>query len=249
MTYRVRPLKCGEVLAPGPAVYLLRDYEQWYPLNVHVWLIEGGGRRILVDTGLADPAEINATREPRRHWHSEPIAAVLGRAGVRTEEIGAVVLSHLHHDHAGNVALFPQATVILAEREWNFVRNPPHPALAPHPLFPKQVIDYLASLDSRQLRLIQSEHALLPGISVVVLGAHTPGSLAVEVATEAGKVILAGDVIFTYRNLEETIPVGTLLNVPEWYVAWQRLADSGAMVLPSHDPELTRLAHVSVLGS
>jgi len=240
MTYRVRPLKCGEVLAPGPAVYLLRDYEQWYPLSVYIWLIEGGGRRVLVDTGPGDLAEINAPREPHRRWHAEPILAVLERAGVRPEEIDTVVLSHLHHDHAGNVGLFREATVILAQREWEFVLNPPHPALAPHPLFPKQVIDYLGSLKSKRLCLVRSGHTVVPGIRISVLGAHTPGSLAVEVASAAGlgRVLIAGDVIFTYRNFKDMIPVGTLLNVFEWYAAWHQLAASRATVLPSHDPEI-----------
>jgi glyoxylase-like metal-dependent hydrolase (beta-lactamase superfamily II) len=238
MTYRVRPLKCGEVLAPGPAVYLQRDYDRSYLLNVYVWLIEGGGRRILVDTGPGDPAEVNAARDPDRHWHVEPVAGVLRRAGVHPEEIDTLVLSHLHHDHAGNVALFRQATVILAEREWEFVRNPPHPALAPHPLFPKPAIDYLASLSSARLRLVSGNCPVVPGIAVSVLGAHTPGSLATKVATDLGELILAGDVIFTYRNLKEAIPIGTLLHVPEWYAAWRELSEAQATVLPSHDRAL-----------
>jgi len=235
MTYRVRALKCGEVLAPGPTIYLLRDYDQSYLLNVYAWLIEGEGRRILLDTGPGDPTEVNATRDPSRHWRVEPVADVLQRVGVRPEEIDTVVLSHLHHDHAGNVALFKEATIVLAKREWEFVRNPPRPALVPHPLFPKPVIDHLASLENGRLCLVSSGDSVAPGITISVLGAHTPGALAMSIPTDAGDMILAGDVIFTYRNLEEMIPIGTLLNVPEWYAAWQYLSETRATVLPSHD--------------
>lgn len=239
MSNRVRALKCGEVVAPGPAVYLLRDFEKTYRLAVYVWLIEGGGRRILVDTGPGDLTEINRARDPGRLWCAEPITAVLDRAGVQPESIDTLVLSHLHHDHCGNAALFCDATVVLAAREWDFATNPPHPALASHPLFPKSVLEHLGSLDSRRLRLVSTGDTVAPGISLTVLGAHTPGSLAVEISAGPRNLIIAGDNFFTYRNFNETIPVGTLLNVPEWYAARDRLGASGADILPSHDIKLS----------
>jgi glyoxylase-like metal-dependent hydrolase (beta-lactamase superfamily II) len=57
----------------------------------NVWLLEHGGRRVLVDTG--HPLERLALR-----WH-------LWRAGVRRRgDLDLVVLTHRHSDHAGNAA-------------------------------------------------------------------------------------------------------------------------------------------------
>src|SRR5271170_2907109 len=67
-------------------------------LDYFVWLIRGGGRDILVDTGF-NAAEA-ALRN--RKLTLNPVDA-LARFGVGADTIRDVVITHLHYDHAGNL--------------------------------------------------------------------------------------------------------------------------------------------------
>ena len=68
-------------------------------LSVHSWLIEVGGRRILIDTCVGNEKE----RPTRRMWHRMHTAYLgrLAEAGVQPEDIDVVMCTHLHQDHVG----------------------------------------------------------------------------------------------------------------------------------------------------
>ena len=61
------------------------------------------------------------------------------------------------------------------------------------------------------------------GIKVFLTGGHTPGHQSVMVETKIGKIILAGDVVLTYRNIEENIPVGFNCNLEECFNAMEKI--------------------------
>lgn len=89
--------------------------------------------RVLVDTGMhASIAQGPFTRERVRnlgpvgavmsrdaHMRPEQTAAAQLRAqGIDPAEIELVVMTHLHFDHASALSDFPNATVLVEEREW-----------------------------------------------------------------------------------------------------------------------------------
>ncbi|MGY3077504.1 glyoxylase-like metal-dependent hydrolase (beta-lactamase superfamily II) [Bradyrhizobium sp. LM6.10] len=93
-------------LAPDPHDSAAQD------LDYFVWLIRGGGRDILVDTGFnAEEATARA-----RKLTLNPVDA-LERFGVATSSIRDIIVTHLHYDHAGNLDRFPNARFHLQERE------------------------------------------------------------------------------------------------------------------------------------
>jgi len=93
-------------LAPDPHDSAAQD------LDYFVWLIRGGGREILVDTGFnAEEASARA-----RKLTLNPVDA-LERFGVAASSIRDVIVTHLHYDHAGNLDRFPNARFHLQERE------------------------------------------------------------------------------------------------------------------------------------
>ena len=63
---------------------------------------------ILVDTGFNDLPLANAFALTE---HIDPLALLEARLGVRPEEVGALIVTHHHFDHAGNVHRFPNAVV------------------------------------------------------------------------------------------------------------------------------------------
>src|SRR3981189_2811398 len=81
-------------------------------LDYFVWLIRGGGRDILVDTGFNAEEALQRSRK----LTINPVDA-LARFGVSADAIRDVIVTHLHYDHAGNLDRFPNARFHLQERE------------------------------------------------------------------------------------------------------------------------------------
>ena len=63
---------------------------------------------ILVDTGFNDLPLANAFALTE---HIDPLALLEARLGVRPAEVGTLIVTHHHFDHAGNVHRFPNAVV------------------------------------------------------------------------------------------------------------------------------------------
>jgi glyoxylase-like metal-dependent hydrolase (beta-lactamase superfamily II) len=60
--------------------------------------------------------------------------------------------------------------------------------------------------------------------------------------------VLAGDVAYKYRNLEESIPIGWA-DPDEWMLAADRLRAAGDFVLPGHDPDVLIRYPGGVIGA
>src|SRR5476649_1943109 len=81
-----------------------------------VWLVRGGGRNILFDSGFH-----------RARWfrsfsvsdYLRPDKAVL-LAGVMPDEVTDIVISHAHWDHMGGIDLFPKAAVWIQKQEFAY---------------------------------------------------------------------------------------------------------------------------------
>ena len=81
-----------------------------------VWLVRGGGKNILVDSGFY-------REQFFRQWHVtdyvKPSEAVR-RAGVKPEEITDVIVTHMHWDHADGMDLFPNARIWVQKEELEY---------------------------------------------------------------------------------------------------------------------------------
>ena len=68
-------------------------------LSVHSWLLQIGGKRILIDCCCGN----NKPRPTRPFWNmlNTPYLDRLAAAGARPQDIDYVMCTHLHHDHVG----------------------------------------------------------------------------------------------------------------------------------------------------
>ena len=134
----VRITRVIEVEGPVPATFLLREatperleaHARWLRprfanakgrllASVHAFVVESGGRRIVVDTCIG-----NDKTRSNPFWNQlhGPFLEDLARAGFPRETIDLVVCTHLHVDHVGwNTMLvdgrwvptFPRARYLL----------------------------------------------------------------------------------------------------------------------------------------
>src|SRR5262245_18806220 len=92
---------------PVSALVMGAPKDQKVDIAMAIWLIRGGGRTILFDSGFH-----------REKWFQDfhmteyvrPDEAVK-LAGVEPADVTDVVISHAHWDHMGGIDLFPKATV------------------------------------------------------------------------------------------------------------------------------------------
>lgn len=148
-----------------------------YPSGVNTFLIRGGGRIVLVDTGFGGA-----------------LFDRLKALGVEAADVDAILLTHLHGDHIGGLqregkALFPKAVVYLARQERDYWLRPGGPANTAAALAPYRVETFLPGEPGPDLG------ELLPGISPVAAFGHTPGHTLYLVRDGGESFLIAGDLV------------------------------------------------------
>lgn len=202
-----------------------------------VWLIRGGGRNILFDSGFH-----------RERWFKQwtikdyvrPDEAVR-LAGVAPEEITDVVVSHAHWDHMGGIDLFPKAVVWIQSEEFRYYTGPAWQPGGRHGGIDPDDVQELVRLNTQgRLRLVDGDNVeIFPGIHAYTGARHTFASQYLKVDGDP-PFVLASDNVYLYRNLAEHKPGATFSKEDHASnVAAQermiQLAGSPERVVPGHD--------------
>jgi glyoxylase-like metal-dependent hydrolase (beta-lactamase superfamily II) len=212
------------------------DMERQVRYPIPAYLVEVGEERILVDTGLHPDAAADAARHYEGAESLGSFALEQEAAIDRQVDLGSltrVVLTHLHFDHAGGLALLPSSLpVFVQRREWEAGQDPE--AIARNFFLPRDYEGIAA-----QVVLVDGDHDLLGDGSVELLSTpgHTPGHQSVRV----GDLVIGGDVTHFATGLDDhRLPIfGDDLDAQLASAERLRaLRDAGAEVRPGHDPEV-----------
>lgn len=211
------------------------DLDRQVRFPIPAYVIETAEERILVDTGLHPAAVADAA-----HHYGKPDA--LGPCQVELDQsigeqidlttITKVVMTHLHFDHAGGLALLPPSVpVIVQRREWEAGHDAP--AVKRNFYLP---VDYGTIGD--QVVLVDGDHDLLGdgSIQLLLTPGHTPGHQSVRVGE---RLVVGGDVTHFASGLDDhRFPmIGDDFTAQAASAERLRaLRDSGAVVRPGHDP-------------
>ena len=209
--YRIRTLELGYT-EQFPADFSFDGYvfsgETMYnPFSMT--LLQGEGKNILVDCGfdMRNPVKqgiYTASYAANGHGPDE----VLSTAGLAPEDIDAVILTHLHWDHAGGTACFPKAVFYLQREElegWLKITGDPATYRAL----------YFRSLDVNDLTAIKKlenqgrlilfdgeKDDVFPGISIRVSRlAHSFAQQIIYIKQDTDVYLIVGDVCNRPENL------------------------------------------------
>jgi len=237
MRYTIRPLRNGECMIAGHHAFYEGNPDERYPFGLFVWLIEGGGKPILVDAGLSDVAEMNrgaahVLAKPIIQPRQETTLEQLNRHGYRPEDIGYVFITHLHFDHVDQLDLYTNAEIVVSAR--GLAAATANPGWVGSWAPGKTLEGLTNTWKDRVIAVDDAE--VVPGISVLWIGGHTPCSQAICVQTAQGEAILTGDTVSLLGNIEKQIPMGIHHDLDECRAALKKLAERKAIILPSHDP-------------
>jgi glyoxylase-like metal-dependent hydrolase (beta-lactamase superfamily II) len=212
-------------------------------LGLNVPLIEAGGRRILVDTGMG---ERWGERERQRYRLDRSVTLLdgLARLGLAPEDIDVVVNSHLHFDHAGgNTRLrdgrpeptFPRARYLVQKGEWEDATHPHERNRVSY-----READFVPVAESGQLELVEGEVQIAPGVHVAPAGGHTAHHQMVRVDGGGHTLVVPTDILPTASHLPlayimsyDLYPVGTL---EAKRGLLRQAAEEGWQIVFYHDP-------------
>jgi len=216
-------------------------------------LVRDGDRTILCEAGIG---AFFAPELRRRYGVQEQHHVLLDSLlaiGVRPEHVDAVVLSHLHFDHAGGVLsayreatplqlVFPNAHYVVGEQAWQR-------ALQPHARDRASFVPELPGLLEATGRLERvtgdRSEVLGPGCRFHESHGHTPGMLLAEIAGER-PVLFCADLIPGMPWVKKAITMGydryPELLIDEKAALLQDLQARGGRLFFTHDPDVALCA-------
>jgi N-acyl homoserine lactone hydrolase len=203
----------------------------WVPVTSY--LILGGETPIVVDAGIRDAAELQANSGmPFRTEPAHALTTNLARHDLEPEDIGLLVLTHLHFDHSGLVDKFPNARLLVQRDELQYAAAPMFPAVFYERVDIGKLVEGLWS----QVEVLVGDTEVAPGVRTVVTGGHSPGHQMVYVDVPSGQAVICGDVAYLEDpGVTQGIPPGYFVSLPDALAGLERVKRDADYVLPMHD--------------
>jgi glyoxylase-like metal-dependent hydrolase (beta-lactamase superfamily II) len=197
----------------------------------YMWCIKGEGRTILVDTGMDDEvAHKNKTRD------SKFLIDSLNKLGVDPAKVDNIIMTHLHADHFSAHELYPNATFWIQKKEIEFFTDGAKFRQVSE--FSPDMAKVNKLAQAKRIKYLDGDTVVAPGIRLVLIGGHSPGSQVVVVNTKAGDVVLCADTLDLYRMLEDKV-IGMYVDLMPALKGMEKiksLASSPKLIVPGHDP-------------
>ena len=156
------------------------------------------------------------------------LTAALGRRGMDPAEVDTVVLSHAHWDHVQNTDLFPNARVLVHEAELSY-------AAAPHRADHATPRWTAALLAASRAEPCADGDELYPGVRVLHLPGHTPGSVGLAVQTGDGLAVVSGDALANAADAARRQCPNVFWDVAQADESIRRVMALASAVYPGHD--------------
>ena len=200
---------------------------------VSCYLIRRGDDLILFDAGLDASLHGRPKRQEGQTLRLDrTLAEQLAQIGVDPAKVATLVVSHYHHDHLGQAALFPNARLLIGTGDAAKLRaDSDRGALAPW-------------LDGkRPVTEVDADRDLYGDGRVVVLftPGHTPGHLSMLVKLERTSYILTGDLVHLRPQLAAREPSGNHVDQVRGKAEIERIAavadKIGATIIVGHEQQ------------
>jgi glyoxylase-like metal-dependent hydrolase (beta-lactamase superfamily II) len=272
-TLTLRPLLCGEMNAPpgwftraeGPTAMLKAlgigvPAKDRIRVPIVAFLLEHPrAGLVLVDTGFHRSVAVGPASERARNLGpigrvmsrelrigpEQTVVAQLRELGIDPADIGLVLMTHLHFDHASALRDFPDATVLLTGGEWKAARSRgaalrgySRAQLDPRPSY--LTIDFPAA-GRPYGPFAQAVDAFGDGsLMLVSTPGHSVGHVSLIVRLGEREALLTGDAAYTlgtlrreerpWRSDDAAAFERSLAELRAW-----DLEHPGALVVPGHD--------------
>ena len=125
------------------------------------------------------------------------------QAGIDPGTITKVMISHFHPDHifglmekGTNAQVFPNAEIVVSAAEYRFWADPAVVDKLPAARQPLAKRIQATFPTWKNLRQVDGEAEVAPGIRTVATPGHTPGHMAFHIASGGAQMIYSGDTFY-----------------------------------------------------
>ena len=191
-------LDCGKTTTLND-VSRFSDVAAFKGLNIQLtfscYLVKHGNDYLVWDTG--NPAATGAAPAPTAPKSS--LVEQLAQLHLTPSQINFVGISHYHGDHVGQVASFPEATLLIGKGDWEVLNDPkPNPGV--------NVANFARWISGGgKVEPLAGDKDVFGDGSVILLNTpgHTPGhhSLLVKLK-DKGNVLITGDLAHFHENFD-----------------------------------------------
>lgn len=217
--FHIRLIRAGVYWWDGGAVFGVVPKTLWsknlpgdefnrVPLAFNCYLIETPDSALLIETGGGTEFDARARERMRLPERLEPLRDAIARNGFDPDKIDTVINSHLHWDHCsgnmqGGEPSFPNATYYTQRAEWEYA----------HTRHPRDSVSYRDEnydplVSSGQMRLLDGDFELAPGIQLKVAPGHNRDMMIVKAASGGETFCFFSDLILTAQHVQPTWVAG-----------------------------------------
>ena len=165
-------------------------------------LIQYEGKNFLIDTGVGF-GKLNE-KQLRNFGVSEQstLFESLQDLGMTASDIDAVLMTHMHFDHAGGltywegdqlVPTFPNATVYVTQTEWDEMRNP---NIRSRNTYWKENWEPVQHL----VKTYEGEIEVAPGVKMIHTGGHSEGHAVIRLEQNGEVLLHMADIMPTHAH-------------------------------------------------
>jgi len=232
-------LEAGHVYIPDTS-HFTPERNMGAPITIplSMFFIDHPKGLVVFDTGLNMDNLPEAMKKDVQYTPDQRIDRQMARLGYRPEDVKYVILSHMHVDHVGGMAFFPDATFIVRKEELR---------MAWWPESYEGGYFFLDYKDTRGYKYIQPRDdeevdVFFDGSLVLVdTRGHSRGHQSLIVNLQkSGRIVLAGDAVQVGENLTKGYLPGICWN-SEMAVRsiekLQHMQKEGMQIILGHDPE------------
>lgn len=185
------------------------DEQNRITLGLNSLLIRGGEKNILVETGVGPKL---GEKQQQIYGNQAALLRSFETMQLSPDDIDIVINTHLHFDHCGYntyyrdgraVATFPRATYFVQRGEWEHAQEQ----------HDRDKVSYISDnynplLESGQMKLLEGDTAIAPGVRVKVFPGHTRNLQAVIIESHGHTACYISDLIPTTAHLDPTWVMG-----------------------------------------
>ena len=216
------------------------------PMTTTCLLVQTASQNIIVDTGFGNKLSEKQRINWNLHRTDGDLHDALNRLGVFPDDVDLVIDTHLHADHCtGNTRLneegqlvvaFPMAEYVVQRREFEDASHPNERTAGTY--FAE---NWNLLIANEQMRLLDGDTELAPGVSGIIAPGHTPGHMAVRFHSQGQYAAYVCDMAsysihferLAWMTAYDVEPLVTLETKRQWQ---QWALETDAVLIFPHDP-------------
>jgi len=215
-------------------------------LAMRCLLLEGYGRRVLVDVGVGDKFPPKLAEIYRLEHQETDLERALAARGLEPRDVTDVLLTHLHFDHAGGstrrdgerlVPALPRARYHLQARN---LENARHSNLRERASYMSENFEPL--VESGALEIVEGARKPWPEVELLTADGHTRGQQLVRVGGPSEALYFVADLIPTASHVRIPFVMGydvaAIETMAEKRALLERAHREGSWIFLEHDPTI-----------